>query len=120
MARKHIMIGIKDIWAQNALRFAQVGHKHTIAYVAYCGIVERICGTVELIRKTEHGTLIMIKPDRDTIHHRWATMPLWVSECGQSGILDPTKADQDLEYAMRDVAVIQLRQQTEALLGAGI
>lgn len=99
MARKSIFIGISDAWiAQN--RSAKVGGRF-VAQARFCGdaptpIAGKIVHELPGGDPSNPGKMIFVKPDKwqtDVSHlcARWGIISIWISECGQSGVLCPWK-----------------------------
>lgn len=98
MARKSIFIGISDAWIL-LNRSAKVGDRFQ-AQARFCGdsptpiggkIVHELNGSPD-----DPGRMIFVKPDKwqTNMSHlcaKWDIIPIWISECGQSGVLCPWK-----------------------------
>lgn len=124
--RKSIQIGLKDVVARTFLSQAtmhgkvRVSYSNGMAFYPAFSPTEEIRGRVELIHQCAHGWLVMVKPDQDSIHRLWDVMPVWISECGNSGVLNTMRPDQDLDHALRDLKVQREKEEIQAIIGAGI
>lgn len=96
--KRSIFIGITDYFVKFNLG-KKVGERFQ-ASARFCGDGwTPIAGTIvyELNGGPgDHGKMIFVKPDKGQTYSshlcaRWSTIPIWLSECGQSGILCPDK-----------------------------
>ena len=107
--RKSIFIGVKDIWARSIKQ--EVGARANIPVC--CGQPgSYLRGDVAAVYKMEHGTLIVIKNADYKMEHGtlygWDFIPLWVTDCGGSGVLNRAEEDHPL---LMDKATKSYRQQ---------
>ena len=109
--RRPIFIGIRATIAEN-LGSRKVGDTHVIGYNEY-NSYHRIQGTIRKIITTPHGKLFFLVNNRDydvslglkkdTPYgvHNWPLIPVWVSECGSSGILLGDDKDPEMKALIK-------------------
>jgi hypothetical protein len=110
--RKSIFIGIKDVQARY---ITQIVGALVCLQARSIGQVQSLTGHVVQVLPKTHGTLLLIKnlyyhdyrlnvknPYPNALCVGWPIIPLWVSECGESGILATWKKDPDLSTHIED------------------
>lgn len=103
------------------------------ARVKSYGTVEMIVGQVLVKHQTPHGQVVLLKnkyyterpynPPKGYACVGWAIIPIWVSDCGGSGVLctyknDPAKPDPDYLAAMQlyEALLVQREKEVECCL----
>lgn len=108
--RKSIFIGINDILA-GALKDKRVGDVVSFYVKDPTGTKMspynvQFRGKVVQVLPKNHGTLLLVKNlDVDNnlyLLPGWTIVPIWLSECGQSGVLATWKPDLDLSTHIQD------------------
>ena len=106
MSRKPIFIGIRD---NEVLSIKGVVGESVHICVRNMGNLVHLSGTIVQVITQDHGTLYLIKNKffhdykngtcpRTHVHNvcnGWEYIPLWISECGESGILAVWKERRD-------------------------